>query len=62
MIKEIRQIIDYDAKNFLKHVIADTEEMQSKSLEVEIQYSYGEAFTALLIGRKQTNGSSKAIR
>ncbi len=64
MIKEINHIIEFDKKNFLPRVIRETEALQKKGLEVEIQYAVdNDVYSAMLIGRKEDkkNGSSKTL-
>ena len=51
-IKEIRQINHYEAKGFMKALTEETNDLQGKGLDVEIQYSNGETYSAILIGRE----------
>lgn len=66
-IEAISHILAYEPKNFIKQVIDTTSNMESKGLEVDIQYSSAnEIYTALVIGRKveknERTYSSKTIR
>lgn len=66
-IEAISHIIAYEPNNFIKQVIKTTTNMESKGLEIEIQYSSSnEIYTALVIGRKVEKNeridSGKTIR
>ena len=61
MIKEINQIIEFRETKFLPRLQEEVEQMQKKSLDVEVQYAFDNGiYTALLIGRKR-NANSKTV-
>ena len=51
-IKEIKQILHYEARAFLERLTAEVQELQDKGLDVEVQYSTCEQYTALIIARE----------
>lgn len=66
-IEAISHILAYEPNNFIKQVIDTTSNMESKGLEVDIQYSSAnEIYTALIIGRKveknERTSGGKTIR
>ena len=51
-IKEIKQILHYEARAFLERLTAEVQELQDKGYDVEVQYSTCDQFTALIIARE----------
>ena len=62
-IKTIIQIVEYEAREFMPHLMQDVEAMQKEKLEVEVQYANsGTIYSALVIGReKGKNEGSKTV-